>query len=64
MGKPVETLNLVDGKSSVLITPARGGLVTRFSRGDKIDLAYTFEENEWNGEKRFQLNVKDIKLSA
>jgi single-stranded-DNA-specific exonuclease len=41
-----------------------GPLVTRFSRGDKIDLAYTFEENEWNGEKRFQLNVKDIKLSA
>ncbi len=30
MGKPVETLNLVDGKSIVLITPARGGLVTRF----------------------------------
>ncbi|MBI5563404.1 MAG: single-stranded-DNA-specific exonuclease RecJ [Chloroflexi bacterium] len=41
-----------------------GPLVTRFSRGDKIDLAYTFEENEWNGEKRFQLNVKDIKLAA
>ena len=41
-----------------------GGLVTRFSRGDKIDLAYTFEENEWNGEKRFQLNVKDIKLAS
>ena len=41
-----------------------GSMVTRFSRGDKIDLAYTFEENEWNGEKRFQLNVKDIKLSA
>ncbi len=41
-----------------------GPLVTRFSRGDKIDLAYTFEENEWNGEKRFQLNVKDIKLAT
>ena len=27
---------------------------------DKIDLAYAFEVNVWNGERRFQLNVKDL----
>jgi single-stranded-DNA-specific exonuclease len=40
-----------------------GALAARLARGDKIDVAYTFEENEWMGEKRFQLNVKDIKWS-
>ncbi len=40
-----------------------GALAARLTRGDKIDIAYTFEENEWMGEKRFQLNVKDIKRS-
>lgn len=32
--------------------------------GDKIDLAYTFEKNEWQGRTAFQLNVKDIKLAG
>jgi len=41
-----------------------GSLASRLTRGDKIDLAFTFEENEWNGDKRLQLNVKDIKLAA
>jgi single-stranded-DNA-specific exonuclease len=27
---------------------------------DKIDLAYTFEVNTWNGERRLQLNIKDL----
>lgn len=27
---------------------------------DKIDIAYTFEVNTWNGERRLQLNVKDV----
>lgn len=28
--------------------------------GMLIDVAYTLEENEWNGEKRLQLNVRDL----
>ena len=27
---------------------------------DRVDLAYTFEVNVWNGERRWQLNVKDL----
>jgi single-stranded-DNA-specific exonuclease len=30
----------------------------------RIDLAYTVEVNEYNGEKRLQLNVKDIRQAA
>ena len=30
---------------------------------DKLDIAYTFEENEWNGERKYQLNIKDIKYA-
>lgn len=28
-----------------------------------VDVAYTFEINEWNGSRRLQLNVKDIRAS-
>lgn len=31
--------------------------------GDKIDVLFTLERNEWNGEESLQLNVKDIKIS-
>ena len=40
-----------------------GAYAARLLRGDRIDLAYTFEVNEWNGKERFQLNAKDIKRS-
>lgn len=32
--------------------------------GDIIDLAFTLEQNEWNGNKTIQLIVKDIQLSS
>jgi single-stranded-DNA-specific exonuclease len=30
----------------------------------RVDVAYTFEINQWNGNRRLQLNVKDIQPSA
>ena len=40
-----------------------GCMAERLSRGDKLDIAYTFEENDWNGERKYQLNLKDIKYA-
>jgi single-stranded-DNA-specific exonuclease len=40
-----------------------GSMAERLTRGDKLDIAYTFEENEWNGERKYQLNIKDIKYA-
>jgi hypothetical protein len=28
---------------------------------DRIDVAYSLEVNEWNGEKRLQLNIQDLR---
>jgi single-stranded-DNA-specific exonuclease len=30
---------------------------------DRVDLAYTFESNEFNGDRRLQLNIKDLRPS-
>ncbi len=32
--------------------------------GNPFDICYHIEENEWNGKKSFQLNIKDIKPSV
>jgi len=32
--------------------------------GDKADIVYIINENEWNGERRLQLKIKDIKISS
>jgi single-stranded-DNA-specific exonuclease len=40
-----------------------GPMAERLTRGDKLDIAYTFEENDWNGERKYQLNIKDIKYA-
>jgi single-stranded-DNA-specific exonuclease len=32
--------------------------------GNPFDICYHIEENEWNGKKSFQLNIKDIKPST
>jgi len=31
--------------------------------GDKVDLAYTISENEWNGVKKLEMKLKDIKTA-
>lgn len=39
-----------------------GELIGEISVGDKIDIAYVIDENEWNGRKNLQLKVKDIQI--
>ena len=31
------------------------------TKGDKIDIAFNLQENEWNGQKKIQLNIIDLK---
>lgn len=40
-----------------------GALYDKLSGGQKFDLAYTIEENHWNGNVYLQLMVKDIKFT-
>ena len=51
-------------KSDVKFSAIAFGMGEMFSKikiGDKIDVVYIIDENEWNGEKRLQLKIKDIK---
>ncbi len=39
-------------------------LVENIKPGDKIQIAYTIAKDEWNGNNRLQLKIRDIKLST
>ncbi len=39
-----------------------GDLYKKLSKVQLIDIAYTIEENEWNGNKNLQLKIKDMKV--
>ena len=52
-----------DPKSGVRFGAIAFGMREMFSKikiGDKINIVYVIDENEWNGEKRLQLKVKDL----
>jgi len=38
-----------------------GEMFSKIKIGDKINIAYTIDENEWNGEKHLQLKIKDLR---
>jgi single-stranded-DNA-specific exonuclease len=41
-----------------------GHLAEHLRRHRRIDIAYTLEVNEWNGERKLQLNLKDFRRPA
>lgn len=58
-------LQLRQGKTSLeAIAFGMGELAQTLSVGDKIDIAYSIDENTWNGNTKLQLKVKDLKLLA
>lgn len=39
-----------------------GGLASKIKIGKRIEFAYTIDQDSWNGNKRLQLKIKDIKI--
>ncbi len=74
-GARVTSVRPVGGEGQHLKLVLTDGRVTldaiAFNQGEwrdrlppQVDVAYTLEINEWNGEKRLQLNVKDIRAAV
>lgn len=49
------------GRNIEAIAFGMGEMGQQLKIGQKIDIAYTIDENEWNGRKSLQLKIKDIK---
>ena len=41
-----------------------GDKVSSFKPGDKVNIAYTIDQDLWNGNKKLQLKIKDIKFDG
>ena len=61
-GKHIK-LKIKNQKSNITLEGIGFGMgeTAKINIGDKADVVYTIDENEWNGEKKLQLKVKDIK---
>lgn len=68
VGKEAKHLSLVvthDGKRLRKgIAFSQKDWVEKLQVGDKIDLVYTLDINEWNGNREIQLMIKEIRASA
>jgi single-stranded-DNA-specific exonuclease len=51
----------VDGGLVEAVGWGMAGLAASLPRGGLVDVMYTFDENEWNGEKRVRLRLVDVR---
>jgi len=42
----------------------QGKMIKKIKTGDLVDLVFSLEINEWNGNKELQLNVADVRVSS
>jgi single-stranded-DNA-specific exonuclease len=63
-GQHLRLLLRKGGETHEAIAFRLGHLADAVRRRPLIDVVYTFEANEWNGERRLQLNVKDFRRAA
>jgi single-stranded-DNA-specific exonuclease len=64
LGKEGKHLKLTVSQPSAVLEAIAFGMGDKAQDlhiGDSIDLAYTIDENNWNGRKKLQLKVKDLK---
>lgn len=58
---------VVDSDDQGLVMDAvafqQGDWARQLSEGDRIDLAFQLDVNEWQGRRRLQLNVQDLRIS-
>jgi single-stranded-DNA-specific exonuclease len=52
----------VDGQQLDFVAFFAGYILQKLKKGDRVDIALTVGENEWNGEKRMQLRVEDVRM--
>jgi len=53
----------VNGKGIEGIAFGMGERIDELKPGSRVDIAYVIEENEWNGRKKLQIKIKDIKMA-
>jgi single-stranded-DNA-specific exonuclease len=62
VGSEGRHLKLLLGADGQTLDGIAFGMGPRFEElGDRVDIVYALEVNEWNGERRLQLNVQDLR---
>jgi single-stranded-DNA-specific exonuclease len=58
------SMNLSDGKKFIrAVGFEMGDLYHKFRTGDQINIAYSLDLNEWNGERNLEARLVDVKIS-
>ena len=64
----LSTTTLVDGGKGTPVFDAvvfnQAAWSKELTDGSRVDLVFQLEANEWNGQRRLQLNVQDLRLTG